>query len=91
MVIWKYPLKFTTSDQCIAMPIVSKILSIQLRDGELFMWAEIEEYAYDRARIITAYMTGEEVSPPFGSYIATIQYKGLVWHFYDTSIDNFTN
>ena len=91
--ICKYLLEFV-GQQDVNMPQISKILSIQLQNGKLVMWAETELRNHaEYTRMITAYMTGEQAYvEPFGRYIATIiQPNGLVWHFYDTSEYAFTN
>lgn len=84
--IYKYPLQ-VTDHQKIAMPTDAKILTCQLQNGVLCLWAEVEIVAPELSgvdiRDIEIYGTGRKMDERYNrDYIATVQMFGgsLVWH-----------
>lgn len=88
MEIREYPLP-TYSSQ-IEMPRGTKILSVQDQGGLPTLWALVDPSKTPVNRMITAVSTGEyihDTAPgPFELselYIGTVQFNGMVWHFFD--------
>ena len=86
--IFKYALA-AVETQILRMPADHKILCVQLKDGEPYLWAEIcgpltEPFV---EQVIHVYPTGKEVDRLKGKYIGTIQppgglFESLVFHVY---------
>lgn len=81
--IWKYVLK-ETSVQEIVMPKLHRILSIQLQNGEITMWVEVNKQSHGEVCRIEMLATGENFPLNYkGNYIGTIQKRNYVWHYYE--------
>ena len=79
--IYKYTLQVTDFQQ-ISMPANSKMLSVQLQNGELVLWALIDKKNPSRFYIVEIFGTGHEVDTT-RDYVGTVQYPmGLVWHVF---------
>lgn len=82
--IWKYPLTMS-SKQIVELPACSTILSVQLQENVLQLWALVEpNYKhYLEKRHITIYATGEEMPDNCGTYLTTFQVLSLVFHVFE--------
>lgn len=67
----------------ILLPEGYKVLKAGLRDGDLFIWVELEK---DREEVfaiqIMVYGTGMEIPENPGTYIDSIFQEEFVWHVY---------
>lgn len=79
--IWKFPLVFRDK-QVISMPDKAHILTVQMQDDTLCLWALISPDKPMRQRVIQMYDTGEPARDA-GVYIATIQYDSQVIHVFE--------
>lgn len=83
-IIYKYAINIT-DEQVIELPKGAEILTAQLQDKILQMWAIVNPNAEKQKRVIEIYGTGHPF--PFGmaerKYIATVQKDGLVWHIFE--------
>ena len=78
--IYKYPVELqevTTIKEAIIKP-----LTIQMQDGKLMLWAEVDKYGPVRPIIISCIGTGFMVSDNIGEYLCSVQQGAYVWHFY---------
>jgi glutamine cyclotransferase len=80
--IWKYELK-VQREQYVKIPYEHNILDIQIQDGKIIMWVEVDKTTDALDTLINMFGTGQEL-PAFyeGDFLATIQDGRLVWHFY---------
>ena len=81
--IYKYPLEVRECQQ-ITMPQGAKILTLQIQNDELFLWAEVDTHEPRELREFVMHGTGQGPTT-FDDlvYIATIQSGPYVWHFYE--------
>ena len=84
--IWEYPLEIQDV-QTIRMPIGAEILTVQIQDDNLCLWAVVDadSKALTEPRFIQIYGTGH---PMIGTsldrkYIATFQIMKLVYHVFE--------
>ena len=83
--IYKYKLSLSKS-QTIETHTNSKILSIQLQNGEPYAWVQVNPSAPKSEITIRMIFTGEDIEDHTRyEYIDTIQYKGYVCHFFKES------
>ena len=79
--IYKYQLELSetmTIEASIVRP-----LSIQVQNGTLCLWAEVEHPNSAASTLtITTVGTGRPIPDSAGEYLCTIQQGGYVWHFY---------
>lgn len=82
--IYKYKLK-VTNRQTLVLPVRSQLLSFQVQDGGLVLWALVDtEEKSTWEHTFCIYGTGHEVMDPNKlSYIGTAQLEGLVWHLFE--------
>lgn len=83
--IWKYKLE-TTDTQYIQMPKNSKLLTVQVQNGEPCLWCLVEDIDYLVAREIRIVGTGHSIEDNFnGTYIGTYQmFEGMgVFHVFN--------
>lgn len=81
MKIYKYPLAITNA-QLMYLPEDHKILSVQVQDGQVMMWALVDDERYsDTKYLIEFFGTGHEVDTE-GTFIGTVQLSGFVWHVF---------
>ena len=82
--IFKYELKIT-DEQAIKMPSQSEILTAQVQDGKIQLWAIVYPSNPKELIAIEIYGTGSPF-PSMGmaerKYISTVQLNGLVWHIF---------
>lgn len=79
MKIFKYPLKIT-GKQSIKIPRNHRILSVQVQDGILCVWAAVEPEGCTVFREFLIVGTGCDM--PEEEHIATVQDGHLVWHIF---------
>ena len=84
MTIWKYTIG-TSGEFRVEMPVGAIVLSVQLQDGRLCMWAQVEEGRSLETRYFRACETGDPI--PEGEplrFIDTVQtYSGMVYHIFE--------
>lgn len=82
--IYKYPLELLRLQDIRAE--IEQCLSVQIQDGQLYLWAIVDENACVGRSKIMIIGTGDDV--PRGDelstthYISTVQINGFVWHFF---------
>jgi len=81
--IYKYPLEITDVQQ-IEMPLTSNILTAQMQNGVLCLWAAVETSDRLEKRTIFIFGTGNPMLGGVTSrdYIATVQDGKFVWHIF---------
>jgi len=84
MKIWKYPLKLIDL-QTIDFPVNSKILTAQVQNNVVCIWALCDETEPKISRNIAIYGTGTPISDNPGKYISTFQlYNGsVIFHVFE--------
>lgn len=90
--IYKYPIKRPTNTYGIVelyLPIAAKILSCEVQNGHLCIWAEFvapskDETVQVKIRTFQIVGTGHrfELTPTM-EFIATVQQPPFVWHIYE--------
>lgn len=82
--IYKYELKITDSQE-VFMPFESVILSAQVQNGKLCLWAEVfpETRLGTVTRTILIYGTGNPIDEEEKVFIDTAQHNGYVWHIFE--------
>lgn len=86
--IYKYAINIGPVN-LVLMPRDAKLLTVQLQNGEPFIWAEVDNVNDDVFRHIGIFGTGHalitsDVSDPSKvAYVGTFQQDGFVWHVYD--------
>lgn len=81
MTIWKFPLKIVDS-QVIVLPILNRILTVQMQDGVLCMWAIVHAEGINIEVEIQIFGTGQPIGGDVGAYVGTVQESGYVWHVF---------
>ena len=84
-VVWKYDLQVTDVQQ-IAMPVMAKLLCVQIQDGTPRLWALVNPDAVIKEhRTIVTLGIGHSVKDELGEYIGTYQIANgsLVFHVFD--------
>jgi hypothetical protein len=66
----------------IEMPEGAKIRSIQVRDGEIFLWCEVDKSKQLEIRRFNLVGTGQSFCDG-DEYIGTVQQPLFVWHVYE--------
>jgi hypothetical protein len=80
--IWKFQLDLFDEQQII-LPVGAKILTAQINQGSICLWAEVEAYAKKENRSIFIVGTGHPLPNCVTKYIATVQADNFVWHIYE--------
>lgn len=82
--IWKFPLAITDR-QNVMMPAGAEILSAQMQDDRLCLWALVNPEAPKQPREIEVLGTGQPITKADRRYISTTQMLGgrLVWHVFE--------
>lgn len=80
--IWKYELN-TNNEQFVYMPLGAKILTVQIQDAKLCLWAKVNPNNLPVPRKILIRGTGEDASG-VGDYLGTFQVYGgkIVFHVF---------
>lgn len=84
-VIYKYPLEIT-DNQVIELPKRHQILTAQLQNGKLQLWALVYPEFAKIKKLIHIYGTGHKIPADENlKYISTIQTEGgvFVWHIFE--------
>lgn len=84
MTIWKFPLEIKDRQE-IRMPIGARILSVQLQNETMTLWAWVNPDAYHETRAFVIVGTGNEMWDRVKTYIGTVQthHGALVWHVFE--------
>lgn len=82
--IYKYVLGIGWENQAIKMPKHSVILSIQVQNTQICVWAEVEENQPIVDKVFVIIGTGHSFDKDIlGQYLATVQQGEFVWHIYE--------
>lgn len=81
--IWKFPLEI--GETTVEMPNASLVLSVQVQQGSLALWAEVDPGQSRVRRRFTVYGTGHSMPENPGRYLCTFQaHDGkFVGHVYE--------
>lgn len=79
--IWKFPLALTDS-QVILVPLGARILCVQVQNGQICLWAEVDSSRDLHMVAIGIAGTGHDVPFELLHYIGTVQTGPMVWHVY---------
>lgn len=85
--IWKFPVAVDVRPR-LRMPKGARLLSFQVQDGKLCVWAEVDTEAEKETRYFAIHGTGHEMPREMGysdTYIGTVQISGYVWHLYEVT------
>ena len=85
MIIYKYPIKLTEF-QKVPLPVNAEILTVQVQDRNLCLWAQFDERNITiEERSIEICGTGQPMSNTTNrEYIGTVQEGGVfVWHVFE--------
>ncbi len=83
--IWKYELDLD-SDQAVLMKKGAKILSVQMQNDSIRLWALVSPNEETEFRYISVYGTGWDMPDDPGKYISTMQTKsGMVFHAFESN------
>lgn len=66
----------------IKMPSNAEILSVQARDGDIYVWAKVDTEKDLVNQSFFVYGTGEPINNIGQQYLDTVQIGSLVWHVY---------
>jgi hypothetical protein len=82
--IWKYPLNINDETQRIRFRKDAQILTVQMQNGEAFLWAKVDSEAPEEYRTITSFGTGHKIPENWNlQFISTVQDDPYVWHFFE--------
>lgn len=79
--IYKYILEFDKKQQ-IELPLDAEMLSVQLQNGQICLWAKVSTTLPKIKRVIHIYGTGHHIEEDNLSYIGTVQDGGYVLHIF---------
>lgn len=86
--IYKYTITSANNPSSLSgimMPVGAEILSLQVQDGLICVWALIDkEQNLQEYRVFNIFGTGFGIAVEDKLYIDTIQHSGYVWHIYET-------
>lgn len=80
--IYKYPIQLT-DQQIIHLPLYAKIISAQLQNGVICLWAILDPEAVDLTRRIVIAGTGHPMPDLPLRFIDTVQDGSFVWHVFE--------
>lgn len=83
--IWKYPIGTETE---IEMPEFAQVLSVQVQNGEPFIWVLVNPDLARTMRRFVTYGTGHQLPSNPGMYLGTFQLSqlGLVFHLFEVLV-----
>lgn len=83
--IWKFPFEVTDRLEVLFMPEGAEILSIQIQNSKVCIWAVCDERAPKVERRFHIYGTGHSLPENLrvSDHIGTIQVAGFVWHVFE--------
>lgn len=76
--IFKYPIDIYTT---LFLPKNAKVLTVQMQDGNPYIWVELDTSAKAEMRNFFIIGTGQAVTG--GIYVGTYQDPPHVWHLYE--------
>lgn len=85
--IWKYELEIAS--QQVSIPKGAKILSVANQDGEICLWALVDQHAPTEERSIEVIGTGWDLKRDYKSiaseltFIGTVLVGSYVWHVFE--------
>lgn len=83
--IWKFTLA-TIGIQILNMPTEAEILTVQMQDNAICLWARVDPANGVTQRMLEIFGTGHKMDNAPRAYIATVQVPGLVWHIYERNV-----
>lgn len=82
MTIYKYALEIT-DEQTITLPVGFKVLTVQMQDGQLHLWAMVSPKKPTITHTVFVVGTGNPCKHVADyDYIGTVQERGVVWHVF---------
>lgn len=83
MTIWKFELTLA-GRQYTEMPAGAEVLSADMQDGKLCIWAIVDPSATKERRYFEVYGTGTYMNPDSNlRFIGTVQEPPFVWHVFE--------
>lgn len=67
--------------QVIELPQDARILTVQVQEGSVYIWAELDDNAEMTKHFIHVVGTGHPI-PANCAYLGTVQMPPFVWHLY---------
>lgn len=80
-IIYKYILEFDKKQQ-IELPLDAEILSVQMQNEKICLWAKVSSTLPKAKRTIYIYGTGTEIEKDNLSYVGTVQDGIYVLHIF---------
>lgn len=89
--IHRYQLNCSGLREEVKMPEGAELLTVDVRDGDVHLWAQVDTRNPEKTRLVTCYGTGQPTPNNPGKYIGTTQlFSGkLVLHWYDLGYKGF--
>lgn len=84
--IYKYPIG-RTDQQIVAMPQGARILTAQVQDQQLCLWAEVDPALAKEPRTICIVGTGHAIPAGPLLYLTSVLDGPFVWHVYERARD----
>lgn len=85
--IYKYKLN-TREGRLTPLPTGAAILTIAMQHNMLCLWAIVDmSVTTETRRDIRVIGTGWDIDDPVGTYLATVQDGGYVWHIFEVPAD----
>ena len=79
--IFKYTLEFDKKQQ-IELPLDAEILSAQMQNEKICLWAKVSNTLTKRKKDVYIYGTGTCIQEDDLSYVGTVQDGIYVWHIF---------
>ncbi len=80
-VVYKYALTFPCCE--VAMPKAAQILSVQMQQNNMCLWALVDTEQPKELRYLEFHGTGNPFNPFGLVHVATIQEGQFVWHLFE--------
>lgn len=82
--IFKYPLKLVDM-QLVYMPLGAKILSVDVQNEIICLWAMVDVKGANQSRVFAIYGTGQPITDDVNklTFIGTVQMGVYVWHVFE--------
>ncbi len=81
--IFKYALRVTDARQTVLMPLGARILSVQNQNGNLTLWALVDDRRDQVPRKFLVVGTGQDFDAFGLEYVGTAQIGIFVWHVFE--------
>lgn len=86
-IIWKFPIELT-DEQRIEIPAGSKILSAQVQNGQICIWAIVDDSEVETEyRPVAIVGTGNKLWCFDWEFVGTVQQGDFVWHIFIKQAD----